>query len=39
MNLKRQGRRTVVLRNPPSVLSYANIGGRIGGTGAAGQVF
>ncbi len=29
MNSKRVGRRTVALSHPPSVLSFANIGGRM----------
>ena len=33
MNSKRIGRRTVALQTPPSVLSFANIGGRMEGQG------
>ena len=33
MNRKRIGRRTVALEHPPSVISYANIGGKLEGEG------
>ena len=33
MNNKRIGRRTVALEHPPSVISYANIGGKLEGEG------
>ena len=33
MNDKRLGRQTVVLSHPPSVLSFANIGGKFEGQG------
>ena len=33
MNSKRIGRRTVALAHPPSVISYANIGGKLEGEG------
>ena len=39
MNGKRIGRRTVALRTPPSVLSFANIGGRMEGQGPLAKYF
>ena len=39
MNGKRIGRRTVALRTPPSVLSFANIGGRMEGHGPLAKYF
>lgn len=39
MNEKRVGQRTVALRNPPSVLSFANIGGKFEGQGPLGNYF
>ena len=39
MNSKRAGRRTVVLRTPPSVLSFSNIGGRMEGQGPLAKYF
>ena len=39
MNSKRIGRRTVALQTPPSVLSFANIGGRMEGQGPLAKYF
>jgi len=39
MNAKRIGMRTVVLKDPPSILSYANIGGKLEGKGPMAQCF
>lgn len=39
MNSKRIGRRTVALQTPPSVLSFANIGGRMEGQGPIAKYF
>ena len=39
MNSKRIGRRTVALQTPPSVLSFANIGGRMEGQGPLARYF
>ena len=39
MNSKRIGRRTVALQTPPSVLSFANIGGRMEGQGRLAKYF
>ena len=36
---KRIGRRTAVLQTPPSVLSFANIGGRMEGQGPLARYF
>ena len=39
MNQKRIGRRTIALTHPPSVLSFANIGGKFEGQGPLGSYF
>ena len=39
MNSKRIGKRTAALQTPPSVLSFANIGGRMGGQGPLAKYF
>ena len=39
MNDKRLGRQTVVLSHPPSVLSFANIGGKFEGQGPLADYF
>ena len=39
MNSKRIGRRRVALQTPPSVLSFANIGGRMEGQGPLAKYF
>ncbi len=39
MNNKRMGKRTVALEHPPSVISYANIGGRLEGEGPLREYF
>ena len=39
MNSKRIGRQTVALQTPPSVLSFANIGGRMEGQGPLAKYF
>ena len=39
MNQKRIGKRTVALTHPPSVISYANIGGKHEGQGPLGSYF
>ena len=36
---KRVGKRTIALAQPPSVLSWANIGGRMEGEGPLGEYF
>ena len=33
MNQKRVGKRTIALEHPPSVISFANIGGKMEGEG------
>ena len=39
MNNKRLGRQTVALAHPPSVLSFANIGGKFEGQGPLADYF
>ena len=39
MNSKRIGKQTVALQTPPSVLSFANIGGRMEGQGPLAKYF
>ena len=39
MSSKRVGRRTVALSAPPSVIAYANIGGKMEGEGPLGDTF
>ena len=39
MNSKRIGKRTAALQTPPSVLSFANIGGRMEGQGPLAKYF
>ena len=39
MSSKRVGRRTVALSVPPSVIAYANIGGKMEGEGPLGDTF
>ena len=39
MTEKRVGQRTIALAHPPSVISFANIGGRFEGEGPLGGYF
>ena len=39
MNEKRVGKRTIALAHPPSVLSFANVGGKFEGQGPLAEYF
>ena len=39
MNQKRVGKRTIALEHPPSVISFANIGGKMEGEGPLREYF